>query len=183
MKFYQQEIPGVYLIECEPVRDERGLFFRNFCQKEFHEHGLESKIVQTNISQNHKMHTLRGFHYQEKPFQEHKTMFCLSGSIQDVIVDLRPGSATFLKWQTFDLTADVPVALHLPAGCANAFLTLKDNTSILYYMSEFYAPGSYKGFRYNDPYFKIKWVHEPEVITDKDRRFENFEPRSLKGSE
>lgn len=178
MKFHKQDIPGVCLIEAEPYRDERGQFFRHFCQKEFKQQGLESRIVQTNVSQNKYKYTLRGLHYQIKPFEEHKTMFCISGAFQDVVVDLRPSSPAFMKWQSFDLKAGSPVSLHIPAGCANGYLTLEDNTTILYYMSEFYTPDHYRGFRYNDPSFKIKWAHKPEVITEKDISYPDFDIKS-----
>lgn len=185
MKFYKQEIPGAWLIEAEPYCDDRGQFFRHFCQNEFSRHGLESKIVQTNVSQNRYKYTLRGFHYQIKPFEEHKTMFCISGAFQDVIVDLRPSSPTFLKWQSFDLKAGSLSSLHIPAGCANAFLTLEDDTTVLYYISEFYMPEHYRGFRYNDPSFKIKWAHEPKIITEKDISYPDFGIKScgIKGKD
>ncbi|MFA5117964.1 MAG: dTDP-4-dehydrorhamnose 3,5-epimerase family protein [Candidatus Omnitrophota bacterium] len=179
MKFYEQKIPGVFLIAAEPFKDSRGEFFRHFCRKEFAAHGLNAGILQTNVSKNNKAHTLRGMHYQLKPYQEHKTMLCISGAIHDIIVDLRPDSATFLKWISVELSADEPLSLHLPAGCANGYVTLEDNTSILYYMSEFYVPEAYRGFRYNDPLFKFTWPCEPRVISDKDRSYPDFDPQAV----
>jgi dTDP-4-dehydrorhamnose 3,5-epimerase len=181
MKFYRQKIEGVCLIEAEPFKDSRGMFFRHFCQKEFSKEGLESRILQTNVSKNNHKHTLRGMHYQLKPFQEHKTMLCISGAIYDIIVDLRPESPTFLKWMQVELNSGSPVSLHLPAGCANGYLTLEDNTVILYYMSEFYSPEAYRGFRYNDPMFDFKWPAEPAVISEKDNNFPDFDHRVVMG--
>lgn len=183
MKFYEQKIPGVWLIEAEPFSDNRGLFYRHFCQKEFSAHGIESRIVQTNISKNYSKHTLRGFHYQIKPFEEHKTITCIRGAIYDIIVDLRPQSTTFLKWTAVELSASVAVSVHIPAGCANAYLTLEDNSSVLYYMSEFYAADSYRGFRYNDPFFSFKWPAEPAVISEKDRSYSDFDLEDVRVSE
>lgn len=180
MKFYEQKIPGVWLIEAEPFSDNRGLFYRHFCQKDFSEKGLESRIVQTNISKNYSEHTLRGFHYQIKPFEEHKTISCLRGAIYNIIVDLRPQSVAFLKWIPVELNANVPLSVHIPAGCANAYLTLEDNSTILYYMSEFYAENSYRGFRYNDPLFGFKWPFKPAVISEKDLNYADFDPRLIK---
>ena len=157
MKFYEQEIKGVWLLEAEPVKDARGAFRRHFCQKEYEKYGLQANIAQTNISENPKKHTLRGFHYQVKPFEEDKTLTCFQGSLYDVVVDIRPNSKTFLKWISINLVAGDNLSLYIPAGCANAYLTLKDSTVILYYMSEFYTPDSYEGFRYNDPSFSINW--------------------------
>ena len=180
MQFHKQNIPGIWLIEAEPYKDNRGQFSRHFCRKEFSKAGLESEIVQTNISQNWRKHTLRGFHYQVKPFEENKTIICMTGAIYDIVVDLRPKSPAFLKWQSFEIKAGTLVSLQIPAGCANAYLTLEDNTTVLYYMYEFYVPDAYRGFRYNDPLFNFKWPAEPDVISEKDRGYADFDPNSIK---
>ena len=179
MKFSEQEIKGLWLIEAEPVLDARGAFRRHFCQKEYEKHGLQTDIAQTNISENPKKHTLRGFHYQVKPFEENKTLTCLQGSIYAVIVDIRSDSKTFMEWISIELVAGDNRSLYIPAGCANAYLTLEDSTAILYYMSEFYTPGSYEGFRYNDPNFSIKWHFEPEVVSPKDQSFPDVDLKNF----
>ena len=179
MKFYEQKIPGVWLIEFEAFIDNRGEFYRNFCQKEFSERHIESKLVQTNISKNNKKYTLRGFHYQIEPHAESKTLLCLQGNIYDIIVDLRPDSDTFLKWVSLELGYKNFFGLHIPKGCANAYISLDDNTMMLYYMSNFYYPQASKGFRYNDPFFDFKWPAEPAVISDKDRNYPDFDPKML----
>jgi len=176
MKFQEQKIKGVWVVEAEPAQDSRGALCRHFCQNEYKEMGLDASIVQTNISENYKMHTLRGFHYQVKPFEESKTITCLKGAMYDVIVDVRPDSETYLQWLSFELTAGDRLSLYIPKGCANGYMTLEDSTTILYYMSEFYAPTSYVGFRYNDPLFKVKWPAEPAVISGKDDGFKDFVP-------
>lgn len=176
MKFHEQKIEGVWLIEAEPIADARGVFRRHYCHLEFSQAGIEPKILQTNISENYHKHTLRGFHYQAKPFEESKTLTCLRGTIYDIVVDLRPGSSTFLQWVPFELRADDGLSLHVPAGCANAYLTLEDSTAILYYMSEAYSAGAYCGFRYDDPLFGFKWPAEPAVISEKDRCYPDFDP-------
>lgn len=181
MKFYEQKIPGVWLIEAEPFVDKRGEFYRNFCQKDFSEKNIESKMAQINISKNKKKYTLRGFHYQIEPYAESKTLSCLQGKIYAIVVDLRPDSDTFLKWTALELDCNSNLGLHVPRGCANAFLSLKDNTTLLYYMSEFYVPQAAKGFRYNDPFFDFKWPAEPAIISDKDRDYPDFDPNSLQG--
>ena len=168
MKFTEQNIEGVYLIEPEPHIDERGMLRRNFCQNEFADFGLMTEIKQTNISENKKMHTLRGFHFQYPPHGENKVISCVKGSIYDIVVDLRKESNTFMKWQSFDLTEENRLSIYVPQGCANAYLTLQNNTWILYYHSEFYAPGGEGGICYNDPLFKFHWPAEPKVISDKD---------------
>jgi dTDP-4-dehydrorhamnose 3,5-epimerase len=178
MKFYEQEFKGVWLIESEPVIDSRGLFHRHFCQREFDKAGIHTKIVQTNISENPKPLTLRGFHYQTKPSEEEKIITCLQGALFYVVVDLRPNSNTFLKWMSVELTDKDNFSIYIPFGCANAYLTMKASTTILYYMSEFYSPGSYRGFRYNDPLFSVNWPSEPVFISEKDNSFIDFDPSS-----
>lgn len=176
MKFLKQEIEGVWVIEPEPVVDERGIFRRHFCQREFAKYGIETNIRQTNISENHGKYTLRGFHYQTKPAEEHKTLSCLQGGIYNITVDLRCDSKTFLQWIAVELSARNKRSFHVPGGCANAYLTLEDNTIIHYYMSEYYSPLSYRGFRYNDPLFNFIWPTEPLIISVKDKMFPDFDP-------
>ncbi len=179
MNFREQKIPGVFLIEHEPFSDHRGKLERHFCAKEYQDAGINPKICQTNISYNIKRGTLRGFHYQRPPDSECKTISCIKGEIYDIVVDIRKESKTFMKWQTFTLDESRHLSLYIPSGCANAFLTMKDDTAVLYYMSEFYAPESYCGFRYNDPLFNFKWPENPAVISDKDKNFPDFREESL----
>ena len=179
MKFHKQQFEGVYLIEAEPIADNRGSFRRHFCQEAFQKIGLKIKIVQTNISENKKKHTLRGFHYQRPPHEEAKVLTCLNGVFYNVVVDLRPDSESYLKWMSIELQAEDNLSLYIPPGCANGCLTLEDSTTILYYMSEFYSPGSSTGFRYNDPLFSVKWPAEPAVISEKDENFDDFDPQSI----
>ena len=180
MKFYEQKFKGVWLIETEPVVDHRGIFHRQFCQKEFEKAGLRTQIVQTNISENPKKLTLRGFHYQVKPFEEEKIITCMQGALYYAIVDLRPDSNTFLKWMKVELSAEDNFSVYIPAGCANAYLTLQDSTTILYYMSEFYSADSYRGFRYYDPLFKVEWPNKPAIISEKDKNYLDFDPSLIK---
>lgn len=177
MKFLEQKIKGVFLIEPEPFIDDRGVFRRHFCKKEFEDHGITANVAQSNVSENKFKHTLRGFHYQSPPYGEDKTLSCLSGSIYDIVVDLRPASATYLKWLSFELNENNRNSIHVPAGCANAFLTLKDNSIIHYYHSQSYQPGVEGGIRYNDPFFNFKWPAEPLAISDKDKNLPNFKPQ------
>ena len=168
MKFSEQKLEGVYLIESEPYKDERGMLRRHFCQNEFADFGLMTKIKQNNVSENKKKYTLRGFHFQSPPHGENKVISCIKGGIYDIVVDLREKSDTHLQWQSFDLTEENRLSLYVPIGCANAYLTLQDNTWILYYHSEFYTPEEENSIRYNDSLFKFKWPAEPKVISDKD---------------
>jgi len=174
MKFEKSFISGVFSIIPDPFIDERGVFRRHFCEKEFEQNGIETKIEQANISENKFAYTLRGFHYQLSPFSEGKTLSCLKGNIYDVIVDLRNNSKTFMKWTSYELSEHNKISIHIPPGCANAFLTLEDNTLIHYYCSKSYNPSAERGIRYNDPAFNFKWPIEPKIISDKDLSHPSF---------
>ena len=176
MKFIEQKLKGVFLIESEPFIDDRGAFRRHFCQKEFSEHGISNIVKQANVSENNFAYTLRGFHYQLPPFSEGKTLSCLKGSIYDIIVDLRPDSPTYLQWVFFELSGENRKSIHIAPGCANAFLTLENNCLIQYYCSEAYAPDHERGIRYNDPLFKFVWPVEPKIISEKDMNHPDFKP-------
>lgn len=174
MKFSEQRLGGVFLIEPKLIEDRRGVFHRHFCQREFEQHGLIPDIRQCNVSENHLKFTLRGFHYQSPPHGEGKTLACLTGAIYDIVVDLRPSSSTYRKWISLELNAEDRKSLYLPPGCANAFLTLEDHSVVFYCHSEFYTPGAERGVRFNDPQFDFKWPHEPVVISDKDRSHPDY---------
>ncbi len=174
MKFLEQKIKGVFIIEAEPFIDERGVFRRHFCQNEFSEYNIDSIVKQANISENKYAYTLRGFHYQIEPYQEAKTISCLRGSIYDIVVDLRPKSSTFMQWISFDISSENRKSIHIPKGCANAFLSLEDNTLLQYYSSEIYDPLSERGIRYNDPAFDFKWPADAKFISEKDNNHPDF---------
>jgi dTDP-4-dehydrorhamnose 3,5-epimerase len=176
MKFFEQSIPGVFVIEPEPFVDERGVFRRHFAQEEFDQHGITSVVKHCNVSENKFKHTLRGFHHQLAPYGEGKTLSCPKGSIYDVVVDLRPSSSTYLKWLAVELNDKNRKSLHIPPGCANAFLTLQDDCLIHYYCSEAYHADAERGIRYNDPAFDFKWPAEPLIISDKDKNHPDFQP-------
>ena len=175
MKFSKLGIPGAWLIEPELIRDERGVFRRHFCSREFAAHGLETAVVQGNVSENPWKHTLRGFHYQVVPHAEGKTVFCFSGALYDIIVDLRPDSPSYLQWVAVTLDAAARTSLYIPPGCANAYLTMAPDTVVHYYMSETYAPQSYRGFCYNDSFFKFVWPAGPSLISEKDRSYPPYQ--------
>jgi dTDP-4-dehydrorhamnose 3,5-epimerase len=178
MIFSATPILGAILIKPEKIRDERGFFARTFCQREFEGQGLNLLWIQSNVSFNLRKATLRGMHYQEAPFSEIKMVRCTGGAIYDVIVDIRPDSATFRKWYSVELTSLNHKALYIPVGVAHGFETLSDESEVLYWMSEFYAPGSARGFRYDDASFEIDWPLPVETISPKDLTWPAFERRS-----
>ncbi len=171
MIFVETKLKGAYIIELEPIADERGLFARSWCQQEFEAHGLNPNLVQCNISFNKKKGTLRGMHYQVAPHEEAKLVRCTKGAIYDVIIDLRSGSLTFKQWIAVELTAENHKMLYIPEGFTHGFQSLTDNTEVFYQMSEFYHPECARGVRWNDPTFKIEWPQDERIITAKDMQY------------
>ncbi len=173
--FQETKLRGAFEIRLEPKADERGFFARSWCQREFESHGLNSRLVQCNISFNTRKGTLRGMHYQEPPFAEAKLVRCTRGSVYDVLIDLRRESPTFKDWVAVVLTADQRNMIYAPEGYAHGFLTLEDDTEVFYQMSDFYNVESARGLRWNDPTFHITWPGSVEVISERDRTYPNFQ--------
>jgi dTDP-4-dehydrorhamnose 3,5-epimerase len=171
MKFNETKLPGVFELDLEPYSDERGLFARSWCQKEFEAHNVNPRLVQCNVSFNLQKGTLRGMHYQTAPFPEAKLVRCTRGAIYDVAVDLRPESPTFREWIGVTLTAENRKMLYVPEGCGHGFLTLENKTEVFYQMSEFYHPELARGVRWDDPAFQILWPATVEVISERDRTY------------
>ncbi len=168
MVFKKTALRGAYIITLEPHEDERGLFSRIFCEETFKSKGLFFHIAQVNLSMNKKSGTLRGMHYQSKPFEEAKIVQCLQGAIYDVILDLRADSPSFKKWCSITLSQSNQSLLYIPEGFAHGFQTLEDETEILYLMSKPYHPKSAQGFSWNDPNFCIDWPIEHPIMSEKD---------------
>jgi dTDP-4-dehydrorhamnose 3,5-epimerase len=178
VKFTETKLKGAFIIDIEPVEDERGFFARSFCQNEFATYGLKTNFVQCNISFNKKKGTLRGMHYQVSPHEETKLVRCTRGAIYDVIVDLRPDSFTYKQWAAVDLTEDNWRMVYLPGGVAHGFQTLHDNTEVFYHMSGFHHPECARGIWWDDPEFGIKWPMKPLVISPIDESYKLFNDQS-----
>lgn len=179
MIFTETNLSGAYIIDIEKREDERGFFARSWCQREFVERGLDPNLVQCNLSYNRVKGTLRGMHLQLPPNAETKVIRCTMGALYDVIIDLRYGSPTFQHWTAVDLTAENRRALYVPKGFAHGFLTLADHTEAFYLMSEFHAPESAYGFRWNDPAFSVFWPAAVQVISARDRTYADYDPQKF----
>ena len=175
MRIRETGISGVCVVEAEPASDERGAFARLYCPDEFAAAGIVFTAVQTNLSRNPAAQTLRGMHYQEPPQAEAKLVHVTRGAIFDVALDLRRDSPTFRRWAGVRLDAAVLSGLFIPEGCAHGFLTLAPETDVLYHMSRKFEPGWGRGVRWNDPAFAIDWPAEPQVISERDARYADFE--------
>ena len=176
MKFVPTPLHGAYTIELEKRGDHRGFFARFFCEREFGAVGLETRFVQVNNSLTAAAGTLRGMHFQVPPAAEVKVVRCIRGALHDVIVDLRPGSPTYLKSFGADLSAENRVMMYVPRGFAHGFITLSDDAEALYLVSDFYAPELERGVRFDDSRFGIRWPAQPRVISDKDAHQRDFDP-------
>ena len=174
MIFSKTAIPDAFLISLNRNEDERGFFARTFCRSEFTEHGLNPGLEQCSISFNKQKGTLRGMHFQKPPYEETKIVRCTMGAMFDVIIDLRPDSPTFKQWLSFELNAENRSMLYIPRGLAHGFLTLEDNTEVLYQISDRYVPESAAGVRWNDTAFGIQWPETPRIISVKDQEYTDF---------
>jgi dTDP-4-dehydrorhamnose 3,5-epimerase len=174
MIFTATQLEDAWLIDIEPREDERGFFARIWCRQELAAQGLDTEIAQESLSFNRHRGTVRGLHFQRPPHEETKIVRCPRGGIFDVIVDLRPRSPTYLRWQGFELTAENHKALYVPKGFAHGFQTLVDDAEIVYQISEFYAPNSAGGHRYDDAAFGVAWPLPVTMISERDLSWPAF---------
>jgi dTDP-4-dehydrorhamnose 3,5-epimerase len=168
MKFEPTGVDGAFVVHVEPRHDERGFFGRIWCEREFAAAGIDVTWRQANVGFSHAALTLRGIHFQRSPDAESKLVRCTRGRVFDVAVDLRPSSATYRRWTGHELTAENGRMLFVPEGCGHAYLTLGDDSEIIYLTSAFYAPDSASGARWNDPAFGIKWPATPSTVSEQD---------------
>jgi dTDP-4-dehydrorhamnose 3,5-epimerase len=178
MKIRETRLPGVFELDVEPVRDDRGFFARTFDREVFAAHGLVSEVVQASVSYNTRLGTLRGLHYQANPHEEEKLVRCVRGAIYDVIVDLRPDSPTYCEWIAVELDEESRRAVYIPKGLAHGFQTLTPDAEILYQISTPYVPGSARGVRWDDPAFGIVWpeVAAGRTMSERDASYPDFRP-------
>lgn len=178
MRLTGTSVQGAFLIDFEPVEDDRGFFARAFCARELGEHGLHTKVAQCNLVLSRRAGTLRGLHYQASPSSEAKLVRCVRGAIHDVLVDLRPESPTYLAHVGVELTAANRRALYAPPLCAHGYQALEDDTEVFYQCSDFYRPDLERGLRYDDPALGIRWPLPVTDVSDKDRRWPPLTPAS-----
>ncbi len=177
MRFTETLVTGAYVVEPEPRGDERGFFARLWCQAEFAERGLDATFVQCNSSFSPGRGTLRGLHYQMSPFQDVKLIRCIKGAVFDVLVDLRRDSATYLRWFGIELSEQNRKMVYVPAECAHGYLTLEENSEVIYPVSQFYRPEAERGIRWNDPLFGIEWpLQGARTISAKDQAWPDYTP-------
>lgn len=174
MEFHLTKLHDAYVVKLAPARDNRGFFARTFCVEEFATRELETNFPQHSISFSARKGTLRGMHYQREPHSEAKLVRCIQGAILDVIIDIRPDSTTYRRWQEFELSSANGHQLYVPRGFAHGFQTLCDNVEVNYLISTPHHPELARGIRYDDPAFGISWPLSVTEISEKDLRWPDF---------
>lgn len=169
MRLIELPLQGAFVVDPEPIEDERGFFARTFCASSFEKLGLDPRVSQCNVSFNRQRGTVRGMHFQRPPHPEAKLVRCTAGAIWDVIVDLRDGSPTRGRWHAKELTAANHGALFIPAGFAHGFQTLTDDAEVFYQMSTAYEPAASGGINPFDPALGIAWPLPVSAVSDRDR--------------
>ena len=174
MNFIETKLKGAFIIDLKRIEDERGFFARAWCQDEFKAHNLNPRMVQLNVGLSRRRGTIRGMHYQTSPSEEAKLARCTKGAIHDVIIDLRRGSPTHKQWIGVDLTDDNRRMLYVPEGFAHGYQALTDDAEMYYQTTQFYAPASATGVRFNDPAFGITWPLPVELVSPQDRNWPDY---------
>jgi dTDP-4-dehydrorhamnose 3,5-epimerase len=169
MKYTPARVAGAWIMDITPIHDPRGFFATTWLPDEMRERGMNPALAQCNLAFNHQRGTLRGMHFQKAPHAQAKIVRCTRGALLDVIVDLRPESATFKLWDAVELTADNHRMLYMPEGIAHGYITLADDTEAYYHASSPWVREAESGVRWNDPAFGIAWPFEPTVISEKDQ--------------
>lgn len=176
MTFTETSLPGVIIVDADTFVDTRGHFASVWIRGEFEARGLETNMMQCSIAANRKRGTIRGLHYQRAPYAQDKLVRVIRGSVFDVAVDLRPGSATRRQWIGLELSAESPRMLYIPKGFAHGYQTLTDDAEVLYFISSQYAPDHQGGIRWDDPALAIDWpLGRPAVISERDARYPDFQ--------
>jgi dTDP-4-dehydrorhamnose 3,5-epimerase len=176
MIFHPSELPGAFVIELQPFEDERGHFARLWDPGTFEQHGLNPRLAQCSLAFNHRAGTVRGMHFQKPPHAEAKLVRCARGAIYDAIIDLRPDSPTFRRWTGLELTDQNHRMLYIPEGFAHGYITLADNTEVLYWITAPYVPEAASGVRWNDPAFGLIWPRDVVCINARDAGWPDFTP-------
>ena len=179
MKVTPTPIQGAMLIEPEPITDTRGSFARVYCFDTLKRAGADYRFVQANMSSSIHPGTLRGLHYQDQSAPEAKLIRCTRGSVFDVLVDLRPGSATYAKWFGVELSAQNGQAMLVPPLCAHGYLALEENSEVHYMVSSPYTPTAERGVRFDDPSIGIDWPIPVRTISEKDRKWPDLKEQGL----
>ena len=170
-------ITDVKVLKRDVRQDERGSFTRLFGKDELALLGHEASAIHVNSSTSTQAGTLRGIHFQYPPHAEEKIVSCVRGAVWDLAVDLRPNSPTRFQWHGELLTPENGTSLIVPEGCGHAFITLEDDSTVVYAISTAYAPGFESGIAFDDPLLSIEWPMSPTTLSSKDQSWSPLQDR------
>lgn len=174
-QFKEGDIDGYLIVKGSSFNDHRGSFSRLYSRSIFTQNSSFAGIEHINLSVNPARHTLRGFHYSLANAEEIKVFKCVTGAIFNVTIDVRRNSATYGKKKIIELMSSDMTSIVVPAGCANAWMTMQEDTRILYLVSAEYQSSKERGFRFDDPKFCVDWPATPLQISTKDLGWKPFE--------
>ena len=171
MKIIKSFIEGLYILQSDIFRDNRGKFIKIYSEKLFENFGLNIEIKESYYSISQK-NAIRGMHFQRLPYDHIKLLFVTNGSILDVIIDIRKNSSTFGKYFSINIKANDGKILVIPKGLAHGFKSLEDNTIVHYMQTSCYAKDYDDGIRYDS--FGFDWNCENPLLSDRDLNFKKF---------
>jgi len=175
MEFIATEFPGLMVIKPDVFIDPRGYFFESFSEKKLSEGGINQRFVQDNQSKS-VFGVIRGLHYQIEPYAQAKLVRVLSGTIRDIVVDIRKGSPTFGKTYSLELSCENKLQFFVPKGFAHGFSVLSETAVVLYKTDNYYTPAAERGIHYKDRFLSIDWGIEnaDEIVAARDNAFPGF---------
>ena len=171
IRFTECRLPGCFLVEFPNFRDHRGLFVKSFQQSAFKQQGLEYDFTESFYTESGE-NVLRGMHFQVPPADHAKLVYCISGSIFDLAVDLRVGSPTFGEHEAYELSAEYNNAAYLPRGMAHGFFVRSAPAVVVYLVTSEHSPAHDTGIRWDS--FGAVWPQSAPVVSRRDEALTPF---------
>lgn len=168
MKIIELELKGVKILETDYFEDYRGYYCETYSVRTLEKYGIMTKFVQDNHFLSLKRGTIRGIHFQNAPKAQTKLLRCSRGSLQDVVIDLRRDSPTYMQWVSVYLSAENRKQIFIPKGFGHACMSLEDNTEGQYKVDELYTPDLDRAIAWNDPQLNIQWEVSEVIASEKD---------------
>ena len=174
MKFKSYFNNSIYIIKNNVYRDKRGFFYESYNKINFYSIGIKLNFIQDNHSFSDKIGTLRGLHFQTKPFEQAKLLSVIKGKVLDVVIDIRPNSKYFGKYKSFIISDKNKFQIFISKGFAHGFITLEKNTEITYKVSNYYSKQHERTIYWNDPNLNINWKYNKKILISKKDRDQGF---------
>ena len=169
MELIKTDLQDAFIVMPKVFGDNRGWFCESYNKKAFEQIGIKDVFIQDNKSFSANKGTLRGLHCQKEPDAQVKLVSCVQGAVNDVIVDIRRGSPTYLKHIVVELSAQNNRMLYVPAGFLHGFVSLTENVILSYKVDKYYSPENDRSVRFDDPVFGIDWGDGDLTLSEKDR--------------